>query len=270
MTRMRISPARLAALSSQLSQRDLDVVASLARLRLARTGQLQRLHFDQGSPLTQARRCRHALERLVQLGVLARLDRRIGGVRAGSAGFVYALGPVGQRLNGGHGPAGGQRVRRPWTPSLPFVAHRLAVTELFVALVERQRAGQCDVLRFDAEPAAWRRFTGPAGSVVTLKPDAYVVTALGEYEYHRFVEVDRATEGAATIAAKLRVYRQYWASGREQHEHGVFPGTLFVVPDGHRARAISGEIASQPAETRFLFDVVVWTEAVTRLAGGES
>lgn len=270
MTRTHLTATRLVDLAALLSDRDLNIVATLARLRLATTTQLQRLHFSDGSPLTQARRCRAVLERLVDLEVLARLDRRIGGVRAGSAGFVYSLGPAGQRLGGSHGPAGGRRVRRPWTPSLPFVAHRLAVTELFVALVERERLGAVELLGFEGEPRSWRSFTGPAGRVVTLKPDAYIATAMGEFEEHRFVEVDRATESLPTIAAKLRVYRQYWASGREQRHHGLFPGVLFVVPDERRADLIRGEYARLPEAAQALFEVTAWTQAIRVMTGGGS
>jgi hypothetical protein len=268
MTRTRLTTNRLLALAAQLSDRDLNIVATLAMSRVATKNQLQRLHFADGSALTQSRRSRAALERLAGLDVLARLDRRIGGVRSGSAGFIYALGPAGQRLRGSQGPAGGHRVRRPWTPSLPFLAHRLAVTELFVTLVEQERHGLVELLRFQSEPACWRHFNGPAGRIVTLKPDAYIATALGEYEEYRFIEVDRATESLSVISSKLAVYRQYWASGREQRQHGLFPGVLFVVPDEGRAEKVRRECARLPEAASALFEVVVWTEAVAVMTGG--
>ncbi len=48
--------------------------------------------------VSAARIARRVLARLTELGVLARLERRIGGLRAGSSGYVYYLGPAGQRL----------------------------------------------------------------------------------------------------------------------------------------------------------------------------
>jgi hypothetical protein len=262
MTRLHLTAGRAAAVAAQLSARDLDVVATLAALRLATTDQLQRVWFADGSPLTQARRCRATLERLVRLGVVTRLDRRIGGVRRGSASYVNALGVAGQRLHGGVGPAGRGVARRPWTPSLPFVAHVLAVTELYVQLVEAERQRTVDLIAYTAEPAAWRRFTGPTGASVTLKPDAYAVIGKGDVEEHRFIEVDRGTESLGTIAAKLRTYRQYWQSGREQHQRGVFPQVLFVVPDERRLQGVVDTCARQPADSWSLFQVVVWSDAV--------
>ena len=47
-------------------------------------------------PVQQA--ARRALQRLTKLGLLATLERRIGGVRSGSDGLIYRLGPAGQRL----------------------------------------------------------------------------------------------------------------------------------------------------------------------------
>lgn len=262
MTRVRLTVDRLEALAAQLSDNDLSIVATLSKLRLATTTQLERLHFRDGSALTQARRARRCLERLTELGVLVRLDRRVGGVRSGSAGFVYALGVAGQRLNGGRGPAGGRRIQRPWTPSLPFVAHILAVTELFVRLIEAERDGLVELLSFAAEPASWRRFVGPTGSSVTIKPDGHAVMGQNDDELHFFIEVDRGTEGRSTIATKLRLYQQYWSSGREQHRQGVFPGVLFVVPDQRRAAVITEECSRMPANTSDLFQTVVWDQAV--------
>jgi hypothetical protein len=267
MTRMRLTLDRLEALAAQLSDNDLSIVATLSKLRLATAIQLERLHFREGSALTQARRARRSLERLTGLGVLIRLDRRIGGVRSGSAGFVYALGVAGQRLNGGRGPAGGRRIQRPWTPSIPFVAHILAVTELFVRLIEAEREGLVELLSFAAEPASWRRFVGPTGSSVTIKPDAHALVGQGDDELHFFIEVDRGTEGRATIAAKLRLYQQYWASGREQHQWGVFPGVLLMVPDHRRAQVITAECSRMPAHTWELFQTVVWDQAVAVMTG---
>lgn len=267
MTRPHLTLGRLAAISASLAPRDLEVVASLARLRLATSPQLERLHFAEGSRLTQARRCRRTLERLVGLGVLARLDRRIGGARSGSAGFVYALGAAGQRLNGGHGPAGGRRIRKPWTPSLPFVAHVLAVTELYVRLVEVERVGGVELLGYDAEPQCWRRFSAPGGGTAILKPDAYAVLGKGDYEEHRFIEVDRATESLTTIGTKLRAYRQYWMTGREQQARGLFPGVLFIVPDEQRRQHVLDECGRQPADAWQLFQVVVWQGAVSAMTG---
>ena len=82
-----------------LSERDRDITKMVGQFKLASTLQIQRLYFsDMRTKATSARLCRRVLERLVRDKVLVRLERRIGGVRAGSASFIYALGSVGQQI----------------------------------------------------------------------------------------------------------------------------------------------------------------------------
>ena len=81
-------------LDEQLSPRDLAVIAGVASLRYLTARQLERWHYRGPTPLARARAARRGLERLTELRYLARLERRIGGVRAGSAGSVYTLAPV--------------------------------------------------------------------------------------------------------------------------------------------------------------------------------
>src|ERR1700682_4418500 len=82
-----------------------------------------------GAASRAARTARRVLERRVDDRLLVRLDRRVGVVRAGSASFVYGLGPVGQRVLGFGGPR-----RRFREPTSTFVVHTLAITELVVEL----------------------------------------------------------------------------------------------------------------------------------------
>ena len=74
---------------SELSTRDLAILGDLARLRLLTGRLIERLHFQDGSPLTAARKSRSSLQRLYEWGLIVRLERQIGGIRAGSSGFVY-------------------------------------------------------------------------------------------------------------------------------------------------------------------------------------
>ena len=84
---------RAARLRARLGERDLAVLASLATLRLLTGKQLQRLHVTDGSPLTRARRARALLQRLTELRLVVRLDRRIGGIRARSDGCLLYTSP---------------------------------------------------------------------------------------------------------------------------------------------------------------------------------
>ena len=258
-------------MSVELADRDQAVLASIDQLRLVTTAQLERLHFTgHASPAAAARATRRTMLRLERAGLVVRLERRVGGVRAGSAGLVWSLGTHGQRLASSHGPAGGRTLRRPWTPSLPFVAHRLATVERYVELVEAARGGDFEVVSFAAEPACWRPFTGIGGEVVTLKPDAVAVVARGDYEYASFIETDMATQSPAVIGRKCSVYASYWRSGREQAIHDVFPRVVFVAPTSARVAVLAGVIGRRPHEERQLFMAVTTGDAVAVLSGGAS
>jgi hypothetical protein len=96
-----MSARGVAQTRERLSGRDLAIIRQVAGLRLMSAKQIQAVHFpdaahDNEQAATRARQ--RVLERLTRERLLIRLERRIGGVRAGSAGFVLALGPVGQRV----------------------------------------------------------------------------------------------------------------------------------------------------------------------------
>src|SRR5437588_1242946 len=188
----------LAQLRERVSERDLDVIRSVAEHRFLTTRQLEALHFaDHATELAGARVCRRVLARLTDERLLARLERRVGGVRAGSASFVYALGPVGGRL------VDGER-RRITEPSTTFLTHTLAVAQTRVELVQASGVGQLELLSVDVEPRCWRRYIGSGGAREVLRPDLYVVTGSGEFEDCWFVEIDRGTESPLALRRKCR------------------------------------------------------------------
>jgi hypothetical protein len=263
MGRLYLNSTRLERLAHELSPKELAILTTLRQLRLVSATQLERLHF-QGDT---GRNRRRVLQSLAERGMVVRLDRVVGGRRAGSAGYLYALGAGGQRLL-----SQGQdlRVRRPVTPGAPFVAHTLAVTELAVRLSEVARKGSVEVLGFEAEPRCWRRHPGPGGGIVTCKPDAFIRLGIGAFEDSWFLEVDRATEGPATINRQLDAYRRYWASGIEQSRRGVFPRILWTVPNERRYQAIVDILGRQPAETWQLHLVTLYDNAIPMLTEGQS
>jgi hypothetical protein len=261
------SPRRrgLAAVAQGLGPRDWAVLHDLATVRLLTGRQVQRLHVADGSTLTQARRGRALLQRLHDLGLLHRLDRRVGGINAGSSGFVYGLSAAGQRLTTNAGPAGGRRLRRPWEPASTFVDHILAVSELYVVLREEERAGRLELLRFQAEPACWRRWSGANGEPLILKPDASVVLGVGDYEEHRFIEMDRSTESRTVLRRKVMATVDYWHAGFEQRGNGVFPRTLWLVLDEKRKAQLVDVFGALPPETWPLFEIGLHHEALRHL-----
>jgi hypothetical protein len=270
MTRERVTNAHVERLAADLTERDLAMVESLDKLRVATATQLKRLHFTDGTPAANARQVWRRLRALTELRVLTVLERRVGGGRGGSSQAVFALDVAGQRLASACGPAGGQRLRRPWTPGNQFLAHSLAVTERYVELRERERAGQGELLAFDAEPLCWRRFTGVGGATVWLKPDAFIRWGRGELEHLSFVEVDRATASAPTVARKLDCYRRYWQSGREQERFSAFPRVVLLTPTEARRATLAKVVRHQPADAQPLYRVGLYGDAMRLLTGGES
>lgn len=261
MSRVHITAERAEQIAGRLTPREHEVVQTLDRLRVASSFQLQRLHVWEGTPASNVRQARRLLAHLTELRVVARLERRVGGATSGSDGYVYGLDVAGQRIASACGPAGGLRLRRPWTPGVPFLRHAVAVSELYVWLIEQQRGGALEVLDFDAEPLCWRRFTGPHGAAVMLKPDAYARLRVGQYEDSYFVEVDRATVSGPALTRKLTTYRRFWQTGREQERRGVFPRVLWLVPSEARKAVLVDRCASQPADAWPLFQIARYADA---------
>jgi hypothetical protein len=199
----------------------------------------------------------------MDLGVLIRLERRPGGVRGGTLGFVYALDVVGQAIVGV--PA---RRRKPRLPGMPFVAHAVAVTDCFVKLKKLEAASRIEFIEFATEPGCWRYFSGPGGYPRVLKPDAFVITASGEWEDRWLIEVDRGTESPSRLRTKLTTHISYYQSGREQADSDVFPKILWVVPDEPRRSLLIDLLASLPPEHWKLFAVCTDDQFEAAIIGG--
>lgn len=245
----------------ELSARDQQILEFMAQVGVASANQLERLAFPAGSGgrLSTSRRCRRVLARLDQQELLRRLERRIGGVRAGSAGYLYRLGSAGRRVL-----KQTKRDRR-WEPGERFIDHCLAVAELHVRLVEAERIEAISQLQLTHEPATWRRFQSHLG-VETLAPDLLVeCTTASGWELRWFVEVDRDTEHLPTILRKAQLYERYWRSGRETVVHDVFPRVLWSVPDQSRAGAIEAALANKRGVSADLHRVAVASETVAVL-----
>jgi len=261
----RITAAYVRELTDRLAPRDYLVIATLGRLRVATARQIERLWFTEASPLSNARSARRSLSRLVELRVLARLERPGGGVRGGSPGHVYALDVAGLRLAAGRDA---RPPRRPHPISRAFLGHALEVTEWYVRLVEVERGGGPELLDFVAEPRSWRSFASYAGGREDLKPDAFVRLGSGDWEDRWFLEVDCGTEHAPALRRKLDRYVRYWQSGHEQARDEVFPQVLWIVPDARRHAQLVEVIGRLPEQAWPLFRVAVRDEAGRVLTGG--
>lgn len=258
--------AHARVLRSRLSGRDLQILTTLAELRLLTGRHVQRLYLHEATPATAARRTRAILRRLTDLKAVIRLDRRVGGIRAGSDGHLYGISGLGRAVLAldAQTPAGG----RPLTTTKPaFQDHLLAVSELDVRLVERARAesGAVELLHFLGEPGCWRRYPGPAGITVTLKPDAFVALGVGDFERHAFIEMDCGTESQPTITRKSQRYVEYWRSGLAEQDGGVFPKVWWIAPSPARADQLVRAIRALAPDAHGLFVVALASEAATQM-----
>ncbi len=265
MKRPYISAQGIAQVRERLSERDLAIIRQVGELRLMSARQIQAVHFpvsehDNDDAAMRARQ--RVLARLCRERLLIPLERRIGGVRAGSAGLVLALGPVGLRVLGPDTPR-----RRAYEPTLRFVDHTLAIAQLIVDVTLASWQRLVDVPDCQAEPQCWRTFAGTGGRLV-LRPDAFLALGVGAYELRWFIEVDRSSESLPVIVRKCRLYADYYQSGQEQAAHGgIFPRVCWVVPDEVRAERVRAVIARDRSLPDRLFIVTTSPQAVTILRG---
>jgi hypothetical protein len=246
--------------TSELSERDHEILASLARARVLTGGQLERLHAAILPPGTPKRTRRRLLTRLVQLGYVTTLDRRIGGVRAGSTGLIYTLDTAGQRHASTAGLTPPRRARRPRTPSPLFLAHTLDIAELYVQLVEATRTRGFQLVTFVTEPYTWQ----PTSTGRYLRPDGYTVLATLTHRDCWWLEVDRGTESLPRIRATCRAYHQHLTNGGHGPD-GVPPRVLFTAPNHTRAHAIHNVITRLDGDGPVFLSVTTHDRAVNYL-----
>jgi hypothetical protein len=265
----RVSRRRLERIDADLSERERSILVDLDRFRFLTSSQVQVLHFrDHATEDAAARIRRRVLERLARYRVIEHLERRVGGIRAGSASYVWRVGVVGDRLLRRQRGDGGRSRRT--EPSARHLDHCLAVAACHIQLVVAAREGQLDLLTTETEPNCWRRYLGAGGVPEILKPDLYVLTASGEFEDHWFVEVDCATESLPSVLKKCTQYERYRRSGREQAQTGVYPRVVWVVPDLTRWQRLSNEIASTRSLDRDLFRITTHDDFAGLVGGGSA
>lgn len=249
-----------------LSDLDLAIIATVARFGLMTTNHLAALFFP-SPPFSQltfnratyARRVQKHLRRLVTLNLIGRLDRRVGGVRAGSSGYIYGLAAAGHRLLELPG-----RPRKLYEPLSPHIDHTLCVTDLYTRLTVAHRQGQLTVLDHKTEPECWTEAMGQ-----WLKPDAYIrVQAADGRRYRWYLELDRGgprgAQSERRIQAKLDQYRLFWE--RQLLDDPVFPRVLFVAVHDHRTVQLQATVDRQPEESRGLYAVATFADAVDFIA----
>jgi hypothetical protein len=258
-----VSAKGVKRLRDQLSERDIAIIRQVDELRLMSGRQIQALHFPAGvhvSELSATRARQRVLMRLIRDDLLSPLARRVGGVRAGSAGIVVGPGPLAQRVL-----RSGRPRHRAYEPTARFFDHTLAISQVVVELTVAARVGRIESVEYESEPKCWREFSTIEGRRA-LKPDLHLALGVGGYDLRWFCEIDQATESLPTILRKCRLYADYYQTGTEQAKHGVFPRVCWIVPDEARADRIKEAIDRDRQLPDRLFVVTKAAQAVARLS----
>jgi hypothetical protein len=253
---LRVRTAHVEWVAERLGERDRVIMASVDRLRLGSGMQLERLHFSDLSQPSRARIRRRVLSRLVSWRVLMTLERRIGGVRAGSSGLIYCLDSAGQQLVRLSQAAEGASVPRSSRElGLALTAHTLAVAELYVALRELARREDFEISEYQTEPACW----WPNGYGGYLKPDAFLILSTRSVSDSWWLEQDQGSEHLPTIKRKLLTYLDF--AGHGLGPSGVVPRVLVSVPSDARREAVEQVIRRLPEPAPELLHVTTAAHA---------
>ncbi len=259
----------LAQLRAQLSERDVRILLFICEHRFITTRQLARLlSLEFGNSRSALRQTHRHLARLDRLEVITSLERRIGGNRAGSSGFIWSITTLGARIVTDQ--TAGKRLRyREDQPSTTFLEHTLAVAELRVRLHELEQDGRISVESLQTEPDCWRAYLGAMGSIIRLKPDLAATTAtIDGYEDYWFFEIDLATENPARIVSKCQQYQAYRRTGTEQAQTGLFPAVVWVTPDEKRATQLRRRLSAESSIDQDLFTVICVNNFETLVLNG--
>ncbi|MCI8634071.1 MAG: hypothetical protein HFJ05_00505 [Eubacterium sp.] len=258
-TPQRVSKKQLLEIDSRLGARDRELLHAVQKYRYLMTGQAQKLLFtDAANPSAGLRAASRTLKKLSEFGLVSSLSRRIGGVRAGSSSLIWYLTHAGERLlrlssNETH------PIRRFFEPSPHYLAHSLAVAESAIQLIEICREHEPEIASLQLEPECWRAYTN-VGVSLSLKPDLYVSVVTKEYEDRYFLEIDLDTESPAKVIEKCWRYHDYYRSGLEQEESGMFPLTVWIVPDVTRKEKLIRHLKEAFDKLPKLFAVITCEE----------
>jgi len=270
MSEQRISRRELEQMRENLSTRDIEIVGSVSAHRFLTTRQICRLHFaDKPTETAALRSANRTLAKLRDMRLLVPLERRIGGVRAGSGAYVWSLGHIGGRLlRRADQEQTSIRLQREYEPSPTFLEHTLAVAEICIRLCEADARGQITLLEVEHEPECWRPYNGSGGATARLKPDLAVVTATDHFEDHWFIEVDLATEPPSRILRACQAYEEYRRSGSEQRRLGLFPAVVWIEPTAKRKQMIETHIVKADVIHHDLFKVITLDELEPLMKAG--
>jgi hypothetical protein len=174
------------------------------------------------------RTARYRIERLHTAGLV---DFARPGRERGSAPRHWWLRPSGARLVAGTAAADGR-------PSGLFVAHAAAITEVYLALVERGPAAGIEVTGWLTDRAGWQEWTRAgrwSSHPSRLTPDAVGTFSFDGGEAVAFVEVDLASMTQTLLKQKVARYLAYADDLVWQDRYPYCPPMLLLTTTPTRA-----------------------------------
>lgn len=266
----RISRRQLERITGQLTQRDQSILTTIDDHRFLTTRQISRFCFeDKPNEIAALRSTNRALAKLSSLALIASLERRVGGVRAGSGSFVWHLSEPGSKLC--TASAKGQeptKRQRSIEPSRTFLEHTLAIAEVHVQLIEHGRDNNLELRHVQLEPECWRSYLNPAGGTLRLKPDLAAVTVSATFEDYWLFEIDLATEPPSRIVRKCLQYQDYRSTGSEQETLGLFPAVVWIVPTTARRDQLESRLNDESGINPRLFTVITIDQLADLVTAG--
>lgn len=251
----------------ELIKQDYELLSLLNHCRYITTKQIVRLYFPDNTLKTATRRANLFTKKLSNLGLIAHLERRIGGIRAGSGSYIWYLTHKGTKVLHEIEPNVKLRFKNKYEPTQHHLKHQLFVMQIFVELKTLDLEKKITLETFSFEPKCWRSFETLLSNS-TLKPDAFTKLTVGDFEDSYFFEADNATEHIGRVVAKCKQYIQYFNTGIEQRENEIFPLVIWIVPDEKRKLAILNRIKEDLNAYWELFTVVTLEELPDFIQGG--
>jgi hypothetical protein len=196
-----------------VTSRDRELLDRLAQHEPLSTSELRTLFFS------GERTCRRRLAALERQDLLLRVYPARSH-RGGSSEALWFLSPNGRRMIGAS-------ARRPPGLSIPDLEHRRAVAGFFLSLaMQAQRLPEEGLYSWLGEQQAQK------GTGASVRPDGYGRYLLPDGEIVFYLEMDRGTESAPRIKAKLAAYKQALAADPNARQ-----GNVLLVCEGRRRLA---------------------------------
>ncbi len=223
----------LSSLKYRLTERQVEMLAALARHRALTRDQLTGLFFG------SKRRCQAALSQLKQLGLIRHviyLPQPLAGAGPRAYLLTAAGADVAAHVTGTNRKVLGLRAARTGRSFL-HINHTLAINDFYVGLrvAIRQIHGGLRWVDEDGLRSYYSRNGKP-----TLTPDGAAEIRVGQKSVRAFIEIDRGTERRLWLQAKFQRYLRHLA-GRVGADRMHI---LFVVPDAAREATVRKVAAS--------------------------